>query len=83
MIVESIGSPIVYLGFTLLVTVLLAVDFVVLNAQGSHRGAIGIKSCNHAARDCSSYASQVLPDLKRQPDGKSRESPTDRLGRSG
>ena len=37
MIIESTGTPILYLGFTLLVIVLLAVDFFVLKAQGGHR----------------------------------------------
>jgi tellurite resistance protein TerC len=35
--IESTGTPLLYLGFTLLVVVLLAVDFVVLKAQGAHR----------------------------------------------
>lgn len=38
---ESTGTPILYLGFTLLVIALLAVDFLVLKAQGSHR--VGVK----------------------------------------
>ncbi len=37
MAIESIGTPVLYLGFTLFVIVLLAVDFVVLKAQGVHR----------------------------------------------
>jgi len=37
MIIESTGTPILYLGFTLFVIVLLAVDFFVLKAQGTHR----------------------------------------------
>src|SRR5512135_2203346 len=37
MIIESTGTPMLYLGFTLLVIVLLAVDFFVLRAQGAHR----------------------------------------------
>jgi tellurite resistance protein TerC len=37
MIVETTGTPILYVGFTLLVIVLLAVDFFVLKAQGAHR----------------------------------------------
>jgi tellurite resistance protein TerC len=37
MTIESIGTPALYLGFTLLVIVLLAVDFAVLKTQGSHR----------------------------------------------
>ncbi len=40
MIIESVGTPILYLGFTLLVVVLLAVDFFVLKAQGSHRVSV-------------------------------------------
>ena len=40
MIIESIGTPALYLGFTLLVIVLLAVDFAVLKTQGSHRVSV-------------------------------------------
>lgn len=40
MIVDSIGTPALYLGFTLLVIVLLAVDFAVLRTQGSHRVSV-------------------------------------------
>lgn len=40
MISESTGTPILYLGFTLLVIVLLAVDFFVLKAQASHRVSV-------------------------------------------
>jgi tellurite resistance protein TerC len=40
MTIESTGTPILYLGFTLLVIVLLAVDFVVLKAQGPHRVSV-------------------------------------------
>ena len=40
MIIESTGTPILYLGFTLLVIVLLAVDFFVLKAQGAHRVSV-------------------------------------------
>ncbi len=40
MIVESTGTPILYLGFTLLVIVLLAVDFFALKTQGSHRVSV-------------------------------------------
>ena len=36
MIIESTGTPALYLGFTLLVIVLLAVDFFVLKTQGAH-----------------------------------------------
>lgn len=41
MTVESIGTPALYLGFTLLVIVLLAVDFAVLKTQGSH--SVGVR----------------------------------------
>ena len=34
---DPIGSPLLYAGFSLLVAVLLAVDFVALRAQGAHR----------------------------------------------
>jgi tellurite resistance protein TerC len=34
---ESIGTPGLYLSFTLLVTVLLAVDFLILKHEGEHR----------------------------------------------
>jgi tellurite resistance protein TerC len=37
MIIESAGTPALYLGFTLLVIILLAVDFFVLKTQGAHR----------------------------------------------
>ncbi len=37
MIIESTGTPVLYLGFTLLVIILLAVDFFVLKVQGAHR----------------------------------------------
>jgi tellurite resistance protein TerC len=37
---ESIGSPIFYLGFSVLVIVMLAVDFTTLKIQGSHRVSI-------------------------------------------
>jgi tellurite resistance protein TerC len=40
MTLESTGTPILYLGFTLLVIVLLAVDFVVLKAQAAHRVSV-------------------------------------------
>jgi tellurite resistance protein TerC len=39
--IESTGTPMLYLGFTLLVVVLLAVDFLMLKAQGAHR--VGVK----------------------------------------
>ena len=35
--IDSVGTPALYLGFTLLVIVLLAVDFVALRVQGSHK----------------------------------------------
>ena len=41
MITESMGTPILYLGFTLLVIVLVAADFVLLKTQGSH--TVGVK----------------------------------------
>jgi len=37
MIIESTGTPALYLGFTLFVVILLAVDFFVLKIQGAHR----------------------------------------------
>ena len=40
MTIESTGTPMLYLGFTLLVIVLLAVDFLVLKAQGAHRVSV-------------------------------------------
>jgi tellurite resistance protein TerC len=40
MIIESTGTPTLYLGFTLLVIVLLAVDFFALKAQGAHRVSV-------------------------------------------
>jgi tellurite resistance protein TerC len=41
MSVESTGTPILYLGFTLLVIALLAVDVFALKARGAHR--VGVK----------------------------------------
>ncbi|HET9651658.1 MAG TPA: TerC family protein [Usitatibacter sp.] len=41
MSIESTGTPILYLGFSLLVAVLLAVDFVVLKVGGAHK--VGVK----------------------------------------
>lgn len=41
MIIESVGTPALYLGFTLLVVILLAVDFFVLKTQGAHR--VGVR----------------------------------------
>ncbi len=41
MTIESTGTPMLYMGFTLLVMVLLAADFVVLRAQGDHRVRLG------------------------------------------
>lgn len=40
MTIESTGTPMLYLGFTLSVVVLLTVDFVVLKAQGAHRVSV-------------------------------------------
>lgn len=40
MIIESTGTPALYLGFTLLVIILLAVDFLVLKTQGAHRVSV-------------------------------------------
>ena len=40
MMIESIGTPMLYLGFTLLVIILLAVDFAVLKTQGNHRVSV-------------------------------------------
>ena len=40
MIIESTGTPGLYLGLALLVIVLLAVDFLVLKAQGAHRVSV-------------------------------------------
>jgi len=40
MTIESIGTPILYLGFTLVVIVLLVTDFLVLRAQGAHRVSV-------------------------------------------
>jgi len=40
MIIESTGTPILYLGFSLLVIVLLAIDFFMLKTQGSHRVSV-------------------------------------------
>ena len=37
MTIESTGTPVLYLAFSLLVIALLAVDFVVLKGQGGHR----------------------------------------------
>jgi len=39
-IIESTGTPGLYLGLALLVIVLLAVDFLVLKAQGAHRVSV-------------------------------------------
>ena len=38
--IESVGAPVLYLGFTLIVIVLLAIDFLVLKTQGSHKVSI-------------------------------------------
>ena len=34
---ESLGTPTLYIGFSLLVLALLAVDFLVLRTQGNHK----------------------------------------------
>lgn len=34
------GAPLLYAGFSLLVVALLAVDFVLLRAQGSHKVSV-------------------------------------------
>jgi tellurite resistance protein TerC len=41
MTIESTGTPILYLGFTVLVIVFLMVDFLVLKVHGAHR--VGVK----------------------------------------
>lgn len=38
--IESIGTPTLYLGFSLLVSVLLAIDFFMLKTHGSHRVSV-------------------------------------------
>ena len=40
MIIQSVGTPMLYLGFTLLVMLLLAADFFLLKTQGSHRVSV-------------------------------------------
>jgi tellurite resistance protein TerC len=40
MTLESTSTPILYLGFTLLVIVLLTIDFFVLKTQGAHRVSV-------------------------------------------
>src|SRR5512140_1845985 len=40
MIIQSTGTPALYLGFTLLVIVLLAVDFLMLKTHGAHRVSV-------------------------------------------
>ena len=40
MTIESTGTPSLYLGFSLLVIVLLAIDFFMLKTQGSHRVSV-------------------------------------------
>lgn len=40
MIFDSSGTPALYLGFMLLVIVLLAVDFLVLKSQGAHQVSV-------------------------------------------
>ena len=38
--IAHVGTPVLYAGFTLLVVLLVAVDFVVLKAQGAHRVSV-------------------------------------------
>lgn len=38
--IASVGTPLLYLGFTLLVVSLLAADFVLLRTQGSHKVSV-------------------------------------------
>lgn len=38
--IESIGTPTLYLGFSLLVSVLLAIDFFMLKTHGSHKVSV-------------------------------------------
>src|SRR5512144_416553 len=40
MIIQSTGTPPLFLGFTLLVIVLLAVDFLMLKTHGPHRVSV-------------------------------------------
>lgn len=40
MIIESTGTPALYLGFTLLIIILLAVDFLLLKTRGAHRVSV-------------------------------------------
>jgi tellurite resistance protein TerC len=35
--IPTVGTPVLYLGFTLLVIALLAMDFFLLKARGSHQ----------------------------------------------
>jgi tellurite resistance protein TerC len=39
-IIDHTGTPFLYLGFSLLVVVMLAIDFLMLKAQGSHRVSV-------------------------------------------
>lgn len=39
--IDSVGTPALYFGFTVLVIIMLAVDFVALRVQGSHK--VGVK----------------------------------------
>lgn len=48
MSIESTGAPLLYLGFTLVVIVLLVTDFLVLKAQGAH----GVSVKEAAAWSC-------------------------------
>ncbi|MBL8397853.1 MAG: hypothetical protein JNL84_06885 [Candidatus Accumulibacter sp.] len=43
MTIESTGTPALYLGFTLLVIILLAVDFLVRKSQGAHRVRVRVR----------------------------------------
>jgi tellurite resistance protein TerC len=40
MTIESTGTPVLYLGFTILVVALLAVDFLILKTSGAHRVSV-------------------------------------------
>jgi len=50
MIIESTGTPALYLGFTLLVVILLAVDF--LGYLGSVIFGVRVKSAAHPQNSC-------------------------------
>ena len=38
--IDSVGTPALYFGFTVLVIIMLAVDFVALRVQGSHKVSV-------------------------------------------